>query len=151
LIDSDKIKEAIQYIASMEYGETLMHDEIAELVGETYGTHPYRSAVSKIYFECLKQGKMFKNVKGIGYRLVMPDDYAICAIGKIMKGSSQIKRGVDIMTYAPVDKMNLLERQRHREISDHMNRIDAHMRAGIVEANLLNKEIKQLTPGVASS
>ena len=138
------ILDAVEQITSMEYGKVIMHEEIAELIACSYPSKKYRAVLAKLKSLCLEKSKNLESVKGLGYRITEPDNYEFVARGYLKKAARSSDKSNKVMNYAPVDKMSMLARQRHRDISDHIARLRAHMRAGVVEVNLLSKRVKEL-------
>ena len=145
-MDNKIIREAANKIIGMEYGDVIMHSEIAEMIGADYRTKGYYTAMRKIHKICLENSKFLESVHKIGYRIVIPDDYSKNARNQIEKGVKRIIVAEAIMAYAPLDEMSVIARQRHLEQADHIRRLSAYMTAGSVEVNLLSKPAKTNNP-----
>ncbi|MCL2160108.1 MAG: hypothetical protein FWH48_11935 [Oscillospiraceae bacterium] len=135
-----------EYAAGRDYGEIIPHKAIAEMIGESYGTGKYRSAITMARTALLKQGKYIESIVGKGYRVAFPDDYSQLAISKFTQGARSIQKGCEVMEYAPMDSMSEGGRTVHRALTDRVKLISASVISSCVELNLLSKKPHPLLP-----
>lgn len=140
MIDKEIIKNIVSKIQSMDYGDTIPHQNLAADLGVEYGSTDYSFAVSRIKHECLEHGKMLENVFKIGYRITAPDDYSGRALRQYKQGARRISRGQKILDYAPTEKMSQDGLTQYRNIKDRSSALAAHLSGAIVELRLLQKQ-----------
>jgi hypothetical protein len=138
-------EELCNRIKSMQYGETILHDEIKNIVGEKSRTTKYFSIVGKAQALLLKEGKALQNVRDIGYKVLNPDDYTDAAIREYRLGFRRLTAGENLLIAAPESDMSDEGRKNYREVSDKARALHASLAGGIVELKLLNKKHPLLT------
>ena len=147
LINNKKKWELLyEKIMVLNYGDIISHGEIAIILDEPYDTNIYRAAIARAKKSLLKIGKFIESVQGKGYRVVAPDDYNKLTISQFAQGVKKIKKGNDILTYAPTNDMSDIGRDIHRNITDRCNIIYASVTSSCVELNLLSKKNHALLP-----
>lgn len=145
MINADIIQLISARIQAMDYGETITHQQLAADLGVRYGSCSYRSAVSKLQRDCLEHGKLLENIVKVGYRVTRPDDYTSRALRQYNQGARRIKKGSEILKYAPTENMSQQGLAQYRDIADRARTLEAHMSGAIVEMKLLRKA-HPLTP-----
>ena len=133
----DKIKALTEYVSNMEYGNHLMHHDIEELIKEKHKTNRYKDIVDASKKRLLSMGKMIENVKGIGYRIVSPDNYTEQAVKQVMSGAKRIAKGATIMDSAPVKDMTSAGLEAYNATADRMRILHAAVVSASVEVNML--------------
>ena len=105
--------ETIQHL---NYGDVISHNEISRVIKEPYNSNKYCSIVNRAKKELLKVGKQIESVRGQGYRILNPDDYIDNGAKKFKQGFNRIKKGTEMLQYAPVNKMTDEGRSRYRNV-----------------------------------
>ena len=138
----EKIEKLVEAIFAKEYGETIPHWEIEQIIGENQKSTRYHSVVSSAKKKLVKVGKMVENVKGVGYRLVYPDEYTDQAVKLVTSGAKRIDKGSKVLQNAPVSDMTQSGLQAYNTTCDRMRILQAAVTGAKVELNLLNSKRK---------
>lgn len=128
------------YIENLEYGEVITHQKIENIIECKYGNQRYNSIVSKAKWLLLEKEKFIENIRGQGYRVVEPDKYTDESIKYLKKGFNEISKSDKIQKYAPVDLMSMQQAQVHRNVSDRLSVLKAHVYGAKAEIKLLKKQ-----------
>jgi hypothetical protein len=99
-----------------KYGSRHSHDEISNLLGIEKQTTSYYQVVNKARRELIKNGIVMTNLRNVGYRVLFPDELPAESIAILHRGTVKMKLSQDILTFAPVDKMDDLS-QRQRSVA----------------------------------
>lgn len=139
MIDKEIIAKMVERIQGMDYGDTLLHQQLAADLGVKYASPDYRAAIAKLQRECLERGRLLENVIKVGYRITRPDDYSSRALRQYRQGARRMSKGQKILEYAPTDKMSPRGLAQYRNIKDRSAALNAHLSGAIVELKLLQK------------
>jgi len=146
---SQKILEkAIAIVDSCNYGHTLLHDELAEMLCEPKNSRTYYCAVQKLNNTCLERGKMLECIYKLGYRVVDPDNYSKQAVKQYKYGANRLKKGMKILNYAPQEKMTPYGHAEYRSVMDKAKLLEAHVAGAVVEINKLQRQQHPLQIGL---
>ena len=137
-----KIQKVVEAFLNKGYGETLAHYDIAYIAQTKDGTHEYWSLMQSVSKKLLECGKMIENVRGVGYRVVNPDEYSQQSAKCVMSGARKIGKGSRILQNAPVKDMTPLGVQAYNAISDRMAILSAAVTGAKVEINMLSSKRK---------
>jgi len=132
------------HIISLNYGDTIFHNEISGIIEESKTSTKYYSIINKAKKELLKIGKTIKAIQGQGYTIVNPDDYTDLSLKHIKSGFNQIDKGYKVLTYAPVNHMSKEGLQVFRHVSDRARSLQAMVAGGCTELKLLNNKQSKL-------
>lgn len=125
-------------IRGMEYGEQITHTTISGIIGEKAGGTKYYSVIQKARKMLLEDYKVcLENVREIGYRVTMPDDFVKVSLNEYKSGFKRIKKGASVLQNAPVENMSEEGREAHRHVYDRTVQLDAFL-------NGVNVELKTL-------
>ena len=77
LIRNKKKSEILaDYIATLNYGDVILHSEIENIIEEKYGTPKYNAEIARTKKLILrKYHKIIENIRGDGYRIIKADDF----------------------------------------------------------------------------
>lgn len=128
-------------VSSMQYGEVISHSEIADIVQEKYRSQAYQTVIDKAKWKLLEVGKTIRSVRGQGYRVLEPDNYTDYSLKYMQQSLVSVKKSDKIQRYAPVDKMSFEQQSIHRQVSDRMSVLKAHMSGTSIEVKMLAKQI----------
>lgn len=128
------------FIMGLDYGNTITHNEISEIIQESPKSPKYYSIITKVKKELLKEGKTVKSISGHGYFVINPDEYTDLSLDHMKKGFNQVDKGYQVLQYAPTSQMSEEGLQRHRHISDKAQSLKAMVAGGCVELKLLNRK-----------
>lgn len=134
----EKIKALVDEVISKDYGATIDHVEIACIIEEPIYSQKYRQIVASAKKHLEKSGKMITNIRGVGYRVVAPDEYTDESVSCVDSGIRKIKRGAEILDYAPVKDMTQSGVQRYNAIADPFRKLNAFVCGAKVEIKMLN-------------
>lgn len=95
----------------LPYGTDLSFEEIAKLL-ETDDRPRAHRAVTRCNKQFTREAvpRLLGNVRGIGYRVLRPSDYAPAAIALQAQGRRKITNAVDLMRTAPIADMTPAQR-----------------------------------------
>jgi len=145
LINNKKKEEILyDYIINLNYGDTVLHQDIEEIIQENHDSKKYHSIIQKAKRKLLESSKGLENVKGIGYRVIHPDNYTDLSLKYIKSGYRRIDNGFKVLQYAPVNDMSKEGFERYRHIRDSANRLHAMVAGGCTEIKMLSKNSKLL-------
>ena len=91
----------------LAYGADLSFDEIAKLLDTDDKPRAHRAVM-----RCNKQftreniPRVLGNVRGVGYRVLKPSEYATAAIALQVQGRKKVSNALDLMRTAPINDMN---------------------------------------------
>lgn len=136
----EKVKALVDAFSNEEYGATIEHWIIADIIEEVVGTQQYRDIVDKAKKELLDSGKMITSVYKVGYRVVNPDEYTDQSARCVVSGARRIDKGVRILNNAPVKDMTQYGVQKYNTISDRVRILQAAVCGAKVEVKMLNSK-----------
>lgn len=134
------IESALDQILSTEYGATITHADMAYALQKHFPSRGYYMDVNRLKREAANNRRMLEVVRGVGYRVVSPDDYAGCALRQYRLGAKRLSAGSRILQNAPMEEMSREGLVEHRRISDRAVALEAHMAGAIVEMRLIKRE-----------
>lgn len=127
-------------ISQLDYGMVIPHENISKILHESYGSQKYNSYVQRAKKELLKIGKDIESVRGQGYRVLEPDQYIDKAVQAHKQGFDKLKKGNDIIQFAPQKDMSAEGRQVYRDVSDRARILYASMAGACTELKMLAKK-----------
>lgn len=139
MLSKEILTQVTDKILSMDYGDTITHQELAAEFGFRPKTVDYRSAISKLKRECLERGKGLRSIHNVGYQIIPPGDYSDQALKCFKQGAKRITQGDKVLRYAPTEKMNQDELSEYRHIEDRYKMLVASVSGANVEMRLLRK------------
>lgn len=141
LIENRKKSEILaDHIASMGYGDAILHTEIETIINERYRTPKYRSEImrtKKILRE--RYHREIKSVRGDGYRVVEPDDVVSCSISHYRRGFNQMQAGMNVLKNAPVEDMTEEGKEVYKRVSDRSVILLASLKGARAELKTLSR------------
>lgn len=138
-INRGKVALLIEMVFNRPYGETIPHEEILAILGMGGKDANYYAHVSRARKECLKRGRLVKNIPNQGYRVIEPDEYAGAAVKQYVAGAKHLSHGQKILQVAPVDSMTDHGRRVFLHTQERAHILNAHMAGAVKELNLLQK------------
>lgn len=128
---SKRLKGVAEDIAGREYGDVLPHQDLAVLLGVPPKCTEYYNLVQRLNTRLLRKSKVLENVRGIGYRIVEPDNYTDLALDHFSRAAKQVRKATRVMKFAPVDKMSENGRVRFNDTSDQAVKLRASFLHGL--------------------
>lgn len=141
-VDQSKVlgvEELVDFMSTYEYGTVFEHNAISHMLDVPKNSTKYKTSITKLKKLMLEKGKMLENIRGVGYRIVNPSDYAGKAINQYKLGFNRLTKGEKILNYTPVNDLSDEDRKVYNEVTDRAVRLNASLAGGIVELNRLNK------------
>ncbi len=135
----EAIDALVRAVNERNYGDTLDFKEIGYIIQQKYGTHAYSDILQAAKKRLELAGHMIVNVRGIGYKVCMPDDYTQEGVRRVRQGAQRIDRGTKVLNHAPVNDMSQPAREAHNRVNDRMVRLQAAMAGASVEIHMLGK------------
>lgn len=132
------IDNLVKAVEERNYGDVLNFDEIGGIINRKYGTMPYNDILQAARKRLIAAGHMIVNVRGIGYKVCMPDGYTGEGVRYMRQGARRIDRGAKIINHAPVNDMSPEAREAHNRVSDRMALLQAAMAGASVEIHMLS-------------
>lgn len=103
-------RELAKVAETWAYGSTHEHSEIAAILDTPQQENLYYQYIADANELLIPKGKMIRNVRGVGYLVVKPDDYRGASFEQVKKSKDYLLRACEIAQYAPVDEMSPDER-----------------------------------------
>lgn len=147
----DKVGKIVDAFANLDYGESMTHGQIAELVGVKKTDSEYRYLIHQSQKQLIDHGKMVESIRGVGYRVINPDDYTATATQCVTTGVRKINRGAQILAHAPVADMTPDGLQAYNHVRDRMVILQAAVTGAKVEINMLAKKREHPLAATAGS
>jgi len=135
----EKIDSLVNNILDKKYGDIITHNDIMYCIQERRGTSAYKGILEHAKRRLLESGKMIESIRGVGYRVVYPDDYTKVSVGHVAAASRRIKKGVEVMDYAPVSNMTADGVAAYNRVYDRTKILEAAMAGARVEIKMLEK------------
>ena len=135
----EAIDSLVKTVSERKYGDVLDFKEIGYIIHQEYGTHAYNDILQAAKKRLELAGHMIVNVRGIGYKVLPPDDYTNEGVKRVRQGAKRIDRGTKVLNHAPVNDMTQQAREAHNRVNDRMVRLQAAMAGATVEIHMLGK------------
>jgi hypothetical protein len=135
----EAIDSLVKAVEERNYGDILDFKEIGYIIHQEYGTHAYSDILQAAKKRLELAGHMIVNVRGIGYKVLQPDDYTQEGVKRVRQGAKRIDRGTKVLNHAPVNDMTQQAREAHNRVNDRMVRLQAAMAGATVEIHMLGK------------
>lgn len=134
----EAIDALVKAVNERNYGDILDFKEIGYIIQQKYGTHAYSDILQAARKRLELSGHMILNVRGIGYKVCMPDDYTQEGVKRVRQGAKRIDRGTKVLNHAPINDMSTAAREAHNRVNDRMVRLQAAMAGASVEIHMLS-------------
>jgi hypothetical protein len=134
----EAIDSLVKAVEGRNYGDTLDFKEIGYIIHQEYGTHAYSDILQAARKRLELAGHMIVNVRGVGYKVLQPDDYTKEGVKRVRQGARRIDRGAKVLNHAPVNDMSQEVREAHNRVNDRMVRLQAAMAGASVEIHMLS-------------
>jgi hypothetical protein len=134
----EAIDSLVKAVEGRNYGDTLDFKEIGYIIHQEYGTHSYSDILQAARKRLELAGHMIVNVRGVGYKVLQPDDYTKEGVKRVRQGARRIDRGAKVLNHAPVNDMSQEVREAHNRVNDRMVRLQAAMAGASVEIHMLS-------------
>lgn len=135
----EAIDSLVKAVEERNYGDILDFKEIGYIIHQEYGTHAYNDILQAAKKRLELSGHMIVNVRGVGYKVLQPDDYTQEGVKRVRQGARRIDRGAKVLNHAPVNDMTQQAREAHNRVNDRMVRLQAAMAGATVEIHMLGK------------
>ena len=95
------------HAVGLSYGSDLSFDEIAKLLDTDDRPRAHR-AVTRCNKQFIRENipRVLGNVRGAGYRVFKPSEYATAAIALQVQGRRKVSNALDLMRTAPINDMS---------------------------------------------
>ena len=135
----ESIDSLVKAVTERKYGDVLDFKEIGYIIHQEYGTHAYQDILQAARKRLELAGHMIVNMRGVGYKVLPPDDYTNEGVKRVRQGAKRIDRGAKVLNHAPVNDMTQQAREAHNRVNDRMVRLQAAMAGATVEIHMLGK------------
>ena len=134
----EAIDSLVKAVEERNYGDILDFKEIGYIIHQEYGTHAYSDILQAARKRLELAGHMIVNMRGIGYKVLQPDDYTKEGVKRVRQGARRIDRGAKVLNHAPINDMSQEVREAHNRVNDRMVRLQAAMAGASVEIHMLS-------------
>ena len=134
------------HVMEADYGSIISHQEISHIIGESHNSNKYGTIINRAKKSLLAQGRLIESVRGVGYRVIEPDDYSGKSISVFRQGFNKLKKASDLLAYAPVASMSEEGRLIHQNVTDRVKILHAAVAGGCTEINLLARKQSAFLP-----
>jgi hypothetical protein len=134
----EAIDSLVKAVEERKYGDILDFKEIGYIIHQEYGTHAYSDILQAARKRLELAGHMIVNMRGVGYKVLQPDDYTKEGVKRVRQGARRIDRGAKVLNHAPVNDMSQEVREAHNRVNDRMVRLQAAMAGASVEIHMLS-------------
>lgn len=135
----ESIDALVKAVNERNYGDVLDFKEIGYIIQQEYGTRKYSDILHAAMRRLEVTGHMIVNLRGIGYKVLSPDDYTGEGMKRVRQGAKRIDRGTKVLNHAPVNDMTQQAREVYNRVNDRMIRLQAAMAGASVEIHMLEK------------
>ena len=129
----EAIDSLVKAVEERNYGDILDFKEIGYIIHQEYGTHAYSDILQAAKKRLELAGHMIVNMRGVGYKVLPPNDYTKEGVKRVRQGARRIDRGAKVLNHAPVNDMSQEARGAHNRVNDRMVRLQAAMAGASVE------------------
>ena len=136
----ERIKTVVDYIANLPYGEIITHDKLAYIADVKQKSQDYRDIMFRAAKRLIDHGHIIKNIRGVGYQVIDPDDYSALSVKHAVRGAKLIDKGVKVMRNAPVSDMTQEGRTRYNAVNDRLTILQAAVTGAKVEITMLESK-----------
>lgn len=134
-------------IAVLSYGDIISHEQIEQLLGCNKESSAYKNAVSKAKKKLRREHSLaIESLRGIGYRVVKPDDFTDYALGYYKRGIHTLENGRDYLRNAPTRDMSIEARETYRRVNDRAVILEASMKGVRTELKTLARKQSAFDP-----
>lgn len=139
-----KIQELLaEMISKYDYGTIVNHEWISRVINIPYGTNKYKAIIGKTKQILIKKySKVLESIKGVGYRIILPDEYTDNTLGHYNRGFKELQRGYEVMENAPIAEMSSEGLEIHRRVYDRSTMLLASIQGAKAELRVLSKRRK---------
>ena len=130
-------KELLKIASDWEYGSFHEHLDIAIVLGVDYGTPKYYEYMTTVSNKLSRIGKRIECIHEKGYRVLTPEEYPKAACEDVDRTSRVLKRGINQIYDAPVQKMEHGTQKKIEAITTHMGRTYVHLVSAATEVKEL--------------
>lgn len=134
----EAIDNLVKAVKERNYGDVLNFDEIGGIINQRYGTRAYSDILQAARRRLIDAGHIIVNVRGIGYKVLLPDNYTSEGVRHIRDAGRKIDRATKIIDHAPVNDMSPDARAAHNRVSDRMTTFRAAVAGASVELHMLS-------------
>lgn len=127
-------------ITKLNYGDVILHSQIAEVIEEEYQSNKYTSTIAKARKILLKNGICMESIPGDGYRIVEPDNFVNQSLKHYKRGFNEMQKGHDTLEYAPTKNMTQEGRDTYRRVHDRAIILAAAMKGTSIELKMLGEK-----------
>ena len=140
----EAIESLVKAVSEKKYGDVLDFREIGYIIHQEYGSRSYNDILQAAKKQLETAGHMIENVRGVGYKVIQPDDYTCAGVRRVKQGARMIDRGSKVLSHAPVNDMTAAGREAYNRVNDRIVRLQAAMAGATVEIHMLSNSTNPL-------
>lgn len=141
VLENKKKSEVLaEMIKTLNYGDVITHQQIANIIDEEYSSSRYTTTISKAKKLLLQEGIYLESIRGDGYRIVEPDNVVNHSLKHYKRGFNEMQKGYKTLTNAPVKNMTQEGKETYRRVYDRAVTLSASLKGAAVELKALGQK-----------
>ena len=126
-VRQERITRLFEALKNTEYGAEIPHESMMRLTGFDQKGKDYYELVGAVNDKLTEIGKRLRNIHGVGYKFISPDEYAEESRRQIEYAGKRLNEADKVVTYAPASKMTQEGLSKFRAFADRFSSLKAHM------------------------
>lgn len=126
-VKQERVTRLFEALKNTEYGAEISHESMMRLTGFDQKGKDYYELVGAVNDKLTEIGKRLRNIHGVGYKFISPDEYAEESRRQIEYAGKRLNEADKVVTYAPADKMTQEGLTKFRAFADRFSSLKAHM------------------------
>ena len=126
-VKQERVTRLFEALKNTEYGAEISHESMMRLTGFDQKGKDYYELVGAVNDKLTEIGKRLRNIHGVGYKFISPDEYAEESRRQIEYAGKRLNEADKVVTYAPAGKMTQEGLIKFRAFADRFSSLKAHM------------------------
>ena len=126
-VKQERVTRLFEALKNTEYGAEISHESMMRLTGFDQKGKDYYEIVGAVNDKLTEIGKRLRNIHGVGYKFISPDEYAEESRRQIEYAGKRLNEADKVVTYAPASKMTQEGLLKFRAFADRFSSLKAHM------------------------
>lgn len=126
-VKQERVTRLFEALKNTEYGAEISHESMMRLTGFDQKGKDYYELVGAVNDKLTEIGKRLRNIHGVGYKFISPDEYAEESRRQIEYAGKRLNEADKVVTYAPSAKMSQEGLSKFRAFADRFSSLKAHM------------------------
>ena len=126
-VKQERVTRLFEALKNTEYGAEISHESMMRLTRFDQKCKDYYELVGAVNDKLTEIGKRLRNIHGVGYKFISPDEYAEESRRQIEYAGKRLNEADKVVTYAPAEKMTQEGLSKFRAFADRFSSLKAHM------------------------